>query len=45
METSDRLSSWVKEPDISTIRMMPVSGARTMAVNIPAMPSSMKLTA
>ena len=42
-DTMARESIWLTEPDISKSRMIPVIGARTMAVKNPAMESSTKL--
>ena len=42
-ETIARESIWLTEPDISKRRMIPVMGARTMAVKNPAMARSTKI--
>ena len=42
-DTMARESIWLTDPDISKSRMMPVMGARTMAVKYPAMARRTKL--
>ena len=43
MDTRERLNIWLTSPVISKMRIIPVMGARTMAVKYPAMASRTKL--